>query len=454
MLTQKQIDAAVQSDLTRHNDIATAWKRYEGDWPASLKPVPSDVRGEDNQIVNLAKVAIDTLAHYLLGQGLEIETDKEEEGADGTSPKDEALDGFWEQNNKEELLLDLAVSGGVSGDAYVLLSAPDGAEGETYPRLTLLDPQHVSVITNPLDYRRVQAYIVCAQAKSDGFVSPVSDGTVIHQQIIERDDAGNWIISERVKEPYRNVFQVSREPVVWPYAWCPLVHCKNLPQPHSFYGVADLSRDMQRANHALNFSISNANRVQRLHGHPKTWAKDVGSDATIDLSPDTVTILEGEGAQLAQLAPASDMASHIEYSRFLRELFHQVSSVPEVASGRIDNLGQLSGLALKILYGPLIRVVTTKQSLYGALIKSVSRLALEMAGFDPKTDIKLHWPDIVPSDEEAALRVATAKQALGVSKSTLVSELGYDAEEEAAKVEAEMPQLVPPATAAVPDALQ
>ena len=48
----------------------------------------------------------------------------------------------------------------------------------------------------------------------------------------------------------------------------------------------------------------------------------------------------------------------------------------EVSVGKVDNIGALSGVALEILYQPLMELTYVKQMTYGPLLEEVNRRAL------------------------------------------------------------------------------
>jgi len=429
-MDQKLIDAFLSRDAQRKGDIATAWGLYEGDWPEPLRPSDTDPDGADNTILNLVRKVIDKGAWFLFGKGLDIEVDGE-----GDTPADEWAKGFLAQQGGDRFWADLATSGAVSGDAYAMLVAPP--PGQTYPRLRSLDAQHVTVVTDPLDWERITAYVVCAPV-----FNPVSGQTDQHQMVIEQDAAtGGWTITESIQEgtySTRRGYRLTREPVLWPFAWCPIIACKNLPAPHRTHGTPDLTRDLIRVNRAINFLSSNAQRVLRLQGHGKPFARGVPLDTEIDMAPDTVMVMESESAELGYVQADADIAGHSQRIGEMVSLLHQMSSVPEIAFGKVHDLGQLSsGRALEVLYQALIDVTETKRGLYGPLVVEVVKRALDMGGFGYEHEVALHWPAMI--DRGAAMTredvdAALGKRQLGISAATILSEYGYDAEAEAEKI--------------------
>src|SRR5262249_34290852 len=133
----------------------------------------------------------------------------------------------------------------------------------------------------------------------------------------------------------------------WPYAWPPIHHCQNMPAPNEFWGVSDVEDDLLDLNARINFLMSNAAKIVHFHGHPKTWGTgfdanevEVGIDDTLIL-PDQATLqsLEMSGGELA-----------LDLYAKLREAVHEQARTPEIATGKLEGIGQLSGLALMILF--------------------------------------------------------------------------------------------------------
>src|SRR5258707_6962042 len=118
--------------------------------------------------------------------------------------------------------------------------------------------------------------------------------------------------------------------------------------------------------------------------------------------------------------------------------------VPAVAFGRETTLprGNISGVALDVLFQPLIEKTIQKQRLYGKLIREVTRAALVLAGRVSianytKYKVTLHWQDLLPMDDLAAAQTGQITEQLGVSKDTVITRLGFDAKAEARKKAAE-----------------
>ena len=71
------------------------------------------------------------------------------------------------------------------------------------------------------------------------------------------------------------------------------------------------------------------------------------------------------------------------------------------------------------------------------MVARLCQCLLEMGGFPDVIEVVLQWPQILPTDRKAEADTATALEAAGVSKDTVLTELGYDPSTEAEKRQAE-----------------
>jgi hypothetical protein len=122
----------------------------------------------------------------------------------------------------------------------------------------------------------------------------------------------------------------------------------------------------------------------------------------------------------------------------VKAAYHETTQVPEVTTGKFDNIGQLSGLALQILYGPLLQRTQVKRRTYGDMLAELNRRLLAFGGFGEKCDVTTHWPELLPTDPQGEAQTLKTHQEMGVvSTQTVQEKLGYDPETEGPKIAAE-----------------
>jgi len=408
--------------------IASAWAAYQGQLPASLKTVPGQIN--DNVNLNFARPIVDAGVDFLFGDdvGFEIQDDMSDNPKE--SPGNAYLRELWTANNKMTTLGDLALNGAVCGDAFLKVREPD--ETHKYPRLIVLDPATVTPIWSADDFTDVLSYVITWNT-----IDPYSMQPMVRRQLIERGEAATgWYITDQVSRGTSKVFTTIAEDV-WPFAWAPVFHCQNLPAPNQYWGTSDLETDIVDVIRSINFTMSNTNRIIRFHAHPKTWGSGF-AQKDLNTSVDATIVLPNKDAKLVNLEMQSDLGSSIEVYKRFKEALHEIASIPEIATGKVDSAGALSGVALNILYRPLINKTKKKQLRYGDMLRELNRCLLEMGGMSPGSgNLEIHWPNILPVDDFQEAQTAVVLDQLGVSKQTLLTRLGFDPELEAEKKAAE-----------------
>jgi hypothetical protein len=438
-------------ETQRKREMEISWKSYRGEFGDPLKVGRDQLN--DNVISNRCAPVVDKGVSFLFGQPLKIEAS--DETPTGSSDIQDYIDGLWgDDDDKMSLLSKLAMNGGVCGQAFMKLIPPQGQM--KYPRLVTLDPQIVRIVTPPDDCDLIQAFIIeypgpndtqckqiIARVDPDGFAGIAGE--------YDLDDS--WQIAN-FQRKNKNIGGINAqweqvgETQTWPYPFPPIFTCQNLPNPNESWGIPDLTQDLIRQNRVLNFIQSNTARIIKYHAHPKTWAKGIGS-TQIQMAVDDLTILQSDSAQLQNLEMSSDLSSSLNFAATIRSDMDEQSRVPAVALGRQADLpkGNISGVALALMFQPLIEKTTMKRRSYGAMIRQLTRAALVIAGLIDIADyenyaVDIHWSSLLPNDDLQAAQTALILQQLGASTSTLLSGLGLDPENEAQKVEKEQARQV------------
>lgn len=412
----------------RNLKMEIAWRAYYGELERPLK-----VRGgqpDDNVYLNLCRLIVDKGVSFLFGTDITFDlprgTEPKSSGTTAnsttseTTPEQDYIDKVWKTNRKGSFLQRLAINGGVCGHAFLRI-LPSSAMN-IYPRLVLLDPSTVQVRWEQDDFEMVTQYAITWEA-ADSQGEPVK-----HRQLIYRSGI-LWEIADQVSLNDKSGW-LTKHTEIWPYVWAPVFACQNLPAPTEYWGIRDLESDVIQMQKNINLVLSNISRILRYHAHPKTWGR--GFDAnSMRTSPDEITILPMNG-ELANLEMTSDLASSIEFYRRIKEGFHEIARVPEIATSSIQaaGLGQISGVALQIMYQSLAEKTNTKRRLYGDMLESVCQALLELGGFAPQ-EVTIQWPHMLPHDNFQEAQTALLYEEIGVSKETLLERLGFDPEKEA-----------------------
>jgi hypothetical protein len=359
--------------------------------------------------MNYARMIVDKGVAFLFGKDVRFEL---AEG--GVTPQEEWLDAVWMANRKMSLLQKLATNGGIYGTAFLKIHAQPGQ----MPKLVVVDPETVSVALDPMDVDSVLRYTIRYQT-----LDPQTDKIISVRQVIAQDGL-QWQITDEIGNVDGGTWQtVSVQ--TWPYRFAPMLHCQNLNAPNAFWGISDIEDDVLEVINKESYTVSNILKILRFHAHPKTWVRGA-SAAQIKVNPDNMIVLPGETATIQNLEMQSDLASSIAMHRELVQFIHGLSRIPEVSTGKLDNVGALSGVAFEILYQPLLEKTQAKRLTYGDMLVELNRRLLAIGGFGDENYTELRWQDLLPKDKVAETNAALVLKQLGVSSDTLVQQFGYD----------------------------
>ncbi|MBM3496771.1 MAG: phage portal protein, partial [Armatimonadetes bacterium] len=212
---------------------------------------------------------------------------------------------------------------------------------------------------------------------------------------------------------------------LWPYDWPPIVACQNLPSPNEYWGFGDLEEDVLELSHVLNFVLSNAVRIIRLHAHPKLWGSGFQS-ADLPLGPEDVTVLPEADSALHLLEMRGDLGSSLELYTRLREALHEMARVPDPGATTAQAAGRLSGVAIRMLHQPIVEKTQTKRTLYGEMLEDLCRRLLALGGFGDGLSVSLEWPSVTPTDPLEEAQTALIHRKLGAEAAPLLRRLGIE----------------------------
>jgi hypothetical protein len=432
--------------------LARAWEAYGGDHPDSLEIGDDDV--DDNVVENLCRLTVRKGVSYLLGNRLEFEISGSERDKETGKAKNDAakaedyLEEVLERNRRPRLLRNYATNGGVTGHAFAKIVPPDDSTPDDYPKIRAIDPGYVTPEWEADDYEDVYLYrITYPGVDRDGRI------VLIRQEIEKVDDADTddgvgWTIrdqrasADRIRDDLgqygavrtRAEFETEKT-TAWAYEFAPIVENQNLPRANEYWGESDIEADVIDLNYALNAALSNMNRTVRIFAHPRVVFSGLTATelAQVDVSPNGAINLPNPEAKGEVLEPKADLSAMLEFYKLLRQGFHEVARVPEITTRGSEGLGPLAGVAMRILYGPLMELTDEKRETYGEAISALIRRLLVLGDWDiEKLVVVLKWPEVMPNDPVAERQVAVYDRDLGVSTRTTLERIGYDPDVEAA----------------------
>lgn len=430
-----------------------AWNAYNGNYPDAVRSRPG--QPDDNVKMNPARTIVDKGAYYLFGNDIKFSIEDADQATLSEKPQANDthtlyLSSLWRKQQQQSFLTKLAINGGVCGHAFVKIIPAD-----PFPRLVVIDPATITVATDPQDYQFVTGYKI--QYNS---IDPATRKPNVHRQLIVlNDDRQGWTITDQVSDitgayisiegysgtgNWRTVGKTD-----WPFAWAPIVDCQNLPAPNQYYGQPDLTDDVLHLVNVINGVLSNRNRVVRLKGHPLTWGRGFGANQ-LDFSPENTIVVRSEKGQIQHLEMQSDMKPTKELYDDLRQALFEQAHIPPISMGQLTTFGNISGLALKIAYAPILEACQVKRRLYGYMLEDLNSRLIDLKFGVQGVSTVIHWPDIVPTDDMAQGQSFQIDQTLGASSDTLLSRRGYDAKFELSKRKEEVAAGEAPPIVAMP----
>lgn len=436
-----------EADRKRQQAIQAAWKAYNGELDAPLRKMPGEA--DDNVLSNRCQPIIDRGVDFLFGKEIEISV---EEGA--PQEAQDILDKIWGRKEARiPLLQKLGMNGGIAGEAF--LRIVPGNDGSF--RLVVVDPSTVFVKTAPQDCETVLLYCIeyCTDERRNGQpvrvsyreemarIDPSSDDNEEYEDInADGIDADvTWSIQHWTRIGERGAWTPAGEPIMWPYPFSPIFSCQNLPSPNDFWGKPDITPDLIGVNNALNLVQSCVNRINKLYGSPIIYSTGMG-DGDIAVNPGRIIQLPLAESKIVAVNIMSDIPNALKFAEDLRSDIDEQSSVPGVATGRITAMprGQLSGIAVELLFQPLLLKTNKKRCSYGELLIDISKALLVLNKMNGDIDITLAWQNPLPEDDLPAIQASVLLKQVGVSDTTIQRNLGYDPDEELVLNQAENAQ--------------
>ena len=439
-----EIGRVMQAEQRRLDDIARAWRYYDGEAPQPLvltqiKNAQGQAVGtlNDNIRVNFSRLLVDTGVHYLFGAPLGLNYD---ESGDSEDSANQAI-GEWlgealPMMERMTFLQKMANNGGVAGHTFGRIFLPE--PGHKFPRTVVLDPSMIRPTWDPKDIDRVVKWSISFIA-----IDPTSGKPRQYETVIEPNDPKSptsWTIIDK-EGPPGGVLEADGEPTTWPYPFSPIIHCQNLPRANEFYGSPDLESDLLDLQSSIDRVLSHGNKIVRNWSKPPTFTRGMtGSQAPqIEADPDKVTHLPGTPQEMDvfTLKSEADMAALMDFEKLLVEHLREIAHMPEAASGKAS--GTLSSLTLKLLFAPIVQMTEAKQNTYGAMVADWTRRLLvvgkKVDSYDAAPTPDLSWGNVVPADEAAEIQRDLADLDLGFSKDTLIERRGGDPDTEREKRE-------------------
>lgn len=227
----------------------------------------------------------------------------------------------------------------------------------------------------------------------------------------------------------------------WPYQVAPIIDWPNIIDPRGYYGRSDLAEAI-KLNDALNFNLSNINRIIKHYASPKTVGigfkpgevipTEVGGMVAINKDRNLVDIYN--------LEMTSDLGSSMMLANKLIQGLWQSGGMVDPGVVQ-DKVGQLTNFGLRVLFSDAIKRIEGKRLIYGEAYDNINKVVLTLRGIQDPPKTTVIWPDILPEDENYVSQVLLAEwQNKLISTETYRTTRGYDDQGETEKISQETTQ--------------
>lgn len=369
-LTSVAVNPADSLRLKRYEEH---WRFYQGlQWNFQRED------GEPLVTANYCRALVDKKASWLVGKGMHI--DVPEALTDITKP---VLDEVWDYNQRDRLLLELAVMGGVTGDVFLLptYQAPTSTQLALNPytqgkiRIRLLGSHQVFPYWNPLNKEELLSVRIVTEVSDSVPVQPGdhrrSPSTPTTKGVAHRRRYVEDIFPDRIVEGWDDQEKTMRPNDL---GEIPLVHFPNVPFPGEYYGLSDLDGliDIQRE---FNEKLTDVSDIVNYHSSPITII--TGAKAkNLEKGPKALWSGLPADARVFNLELGGDLPASHRYLELVRQVMLDMANVPEGSLGRDQAISNTSAAALQVQFMPLNESVGRKRPGYEAGLAKVNYFIL------------------------------------------------------------------------------
>ena len=398
--------------------------------------------GEAQLALNYYRAFTDFVINFTFGKGVSFRSPKETEAI-----VPDLLERVWEvDNNKATVLWEIGQQGSVSGDCFVKVAYEEGytdTANRYHPgrvRILPLNSSFAFPEFHPHDRERLIRFKLKYR-----FWGTSLEGT---RQVFTYTE----ILTDDMIEEYINDELIDSRPN--PLGVIPVIHIPNVRISGSPWGLSDCN-DIISINRTYNETATDIADIVNYHAAPVTVI--IGAKAS-QLEKGANKVWGGlpKDAKVENLeGGAQGLKGAMEFMALLKKSMHEMIGVPETALGQAMPVSNTSGVALSIMFQPLMNRYHQKIVQYAHGLERINELILlnlavkepETFTWDPNTDVKLkkgqldrldpndpityrsyvHFPQPLPLDKLIALNEIQSLLSLGLeSKEGALRTLGEE----------------------------
>jgi len=349
--------------------------RYSLNWAMYLGHHTSFRRqaGEPSIVLNYYRAFTDFIINFTFSKGLQFRSAK---ATEAIIPA--LLERVWEvDNNKATVLWEIGQQGGVSGDCFIKVAYEEGyadSVGGIHPgrvRILPLNSSFAFPEFHPHDRERLVRFKLKYR-----FWGTSLEGT---RQVYTYTE----ILTEDMIEEYINDEMIDSRPN--PLGIIPVIHIANVRVSGSPWGLSDCN-EMISINRVYNETATDIADIINYHSAPVTVI--IGAKAS-QLEKGANKVWGGlpKDARVENLEGGGQgLKGAMDFMAQLKKAMHEMVGVPESALGQAMPVSNTSGVALSIMFQPLMNRYHQKIVQYAHGIERVNELVLRtLALKEPET---------------------------------------------------------------------
>lgn len=214
----------------------------------------------------------------------------------------------------------------------------------------------------------------------------------------------------------------------------PLVHVQNSAVPFAYSGMSDVE-PLIPLQDELNTRMSDRAYRIAMQSFKMFLGKGIDNFTSLPIGPGQMWMTDNPEATITEFGGDGKTFSEDNHIADVRQALDKTSGVTPIAAGALKGrIGRLtSGAALRVTMLALLAKTERKRTTFQRAIQRMSELALawlDHAGVFATTPderrIEIHWPSPIPVNEIERLDEARAKVELGIDRSIVLRELGYE----------------------------
>jgi hypothetical protein len=319
--------------------------------------------GESQMVLNYYRAFTDFILNFTFGKGVQFRSPKQTEAI-----VPDLLERVWEvDNNKATVLWEMGQQGGVSGDCFIKVAYEEAYQdpaGRIHPgrvRILPLNSSFAFPEFHPHDRERLIRFKLKYR-----FWGTSLEGT---RQVFTYTE----ILTDDSIEEYINDELIDSRPN--PLGVIPIIHIPNVRISGSPWGLSDCN-DIIPINRTYNETATDIADIVNYHAAPVTVI--IGAKAS-QLEKGANKVWGGlpKDARVENLeGGAQGLKGAMDFLAMMKKSMHEMVGVPETALGQAMPVSNTSGVALAIMFQPLMNRYHQKIIQYAHGLERVNELIL------------------------------------------------------------------------------